>query len=57
MRDMGPTLATEADNPRLKLELHLLRKEMELFSTSMTWRFAVIQAVAAVFLYASLKLT
>jgi hypothetical protein len=57
MRAMGTTLPTRNDVPQVGQECQLLLKAMARFRTSMTWRFALIQAVSAVFLYAALKLT
>ena len=57
MGDMAPTSATKNDASPLNREANLLRKEMERFRTSMTWRFVLIQVVVYGFLYAALKLT
>jgi hypothetical protein len=51
------TPTNESQLPALKSEGDLVRKEMRLFLRSMTVRYAVMQVVVAVLLYAALKLT
>ena len=56
-RDMGTTLATKADLQLLRLEIELVRKEMEILGTSITVRLGSILALGLGMLFAALKLT
>ena len=54
---MRATPTNESQLPAFKSEGGLVRKEMRLFLRSMTVRYAVMQVVVGVLLYAALKLT
>jgi tetrahydromethanopterin S-methyltransferase subunit F len=69
-RDMGTTLATKtdlqlmrqematkADVAEVRQECALIRKDMEILSTTMTVRLGSMLVVAIGFLFAALKLT
>ena len=60
-RDMATTIATKADVQILRSELHqecaLIRKDMELLSTTMTVRLGSMLMLGLGLLFAALKLT
>jgi len=60
-RDMATTIATKADlqlvKQELKSEISLVRKDMELLSTTMTVRLGSMQMFGLGLLFAALKLT
>lgn len=60
-RDMSATIATKADLQLLKQELKgemvLIRKDMEILSTTLTVRTGSMLVVAVGLLFAALKLT
>ena len=60
-RDMGTTIATKADLQVLRQELHqecaLIRKDMEILSTTMTVRLGSMLMLGLGLLFAALKLT
>ena len=60
-RDMATTIATKADLQLLRTELHqecaLIRKDMELLSTTMTVRLGSMLIVGLGLLFAALKLS
>jgi hypothetical protein len=60
-RDMATTIATKADMQMLRSELHqqctLIRKDMELLSTTMTVRLGSMLMLGVGLLFAALKLT
>ena len=56
-RDMGTTIATKADLQLLRQDHVLLRKDLELLSTTMTVRLGSMLIVGLSILFAALKLT
>ncbi len=60
-RDMGMTLATKSDLQLLRQEMHqdstLIRKDMEMLSTTITVRLGSVMMVGLGLLFAALKLT
>ena len=60
-RDMGTTLATKSDlnmlRGELRQELALVRKDLEILTTSMTLRLGSMLVVGLGVLFAALKLT
>lgn len=60
-RDMGTTLATKTDlqllGTELRQELALVRKDMEILGTTITFRLGSLVVVGLGVLFAALKLT
>ncbi|MEO7387191.1 MAG: hypothetical protein ABIX37_09670 [Gammaproteobacteria bacterium] len=54
---MGTTIATKADLAEVRQECALIRKDMELLSTTMTVRLGSMLMVDLGLLFAGLKLT